>query len=66
MFLNYRIEKLKIKVAVQKNLVDNLATAEKEYGRYHVTQTYHTACCVLTELESKLHILEAKRTDTLG
>jgi hypothetical protein len=61
MFLSYRIEKLRIKVEVQKALVDKLQIAEKEYGSSYYTDRFHEAFCKYVQLNSKLKYLERKQ-----
>jgi hypothetical protein len=61
MFLSYRIRKLKIKVEVQKALVDNLQIAEKQYASSYYTDMFHKAVCKYVELNSKLKYLKGKQ-----
>lgn len=63
MFLSYRIEKLRIKVEVQKALVNQLHISEKEYGSSYYTDMLHKALCKYIELNSKLICLERKQRD---
>lgn len=62
MFDKLRINRLRIKIDVQKAFTDKLEIAEKEYGSSYYTNRYHREFCKLVEMQSKVKFLE----DRLG
>ncbi len=60
MFLEYRIRRLKIKVDTQKELVNKLELAEKQYEESYYTDKFHEAHCKWLEMNSKLKWLKDK------
>lgn len=58
MFLKYRIEKLSLKVDVQKAYVDKIEIAAKEYCNSYYTDKLHREHLKYLNLNSRLHWLE--------